>query len=434
MNSSRLTGVLEYKSKTTISRVLNGQYTYNGCQKIYASMEEKTLLTEDWKERFQQALKVEQNGKMEYELMMSIRDMLKGEPPAIIVQDVYPVCLSDLLIVGCPWNETSRLIQAAIEANRKVRIMHFLTDREIATHSAVIPLLMAHMLDFQYQAVEIPEKQLSAGMTRHFAIGKEKNTGNEYILTAVGNQLNWNRIDHMLRLFDVTMKELSSIDGVLLYRNEQLRSGTDYIHFMQESYRMEQDHGAVIFKPALGIQMLPTKLLVDAYNDYMKDSMDPVYACSTTLIYLLKKRADNFRNRSHPTELFLSYASMEEFAKTGVLADQFYGTRPYTPSERKNILSDLVSLIKEKQVDVCLLKWKKEMAFSCEAYENVGTLVYPGRTNYNSESGEYRELFIPAKTHYMFFKRFAEELKSCADCLSVEETEKTLTKFSRLIM
>lgn len=434
MNASSLTSALNYKSKTTIARVLTGRYTYNGARKIYISLDEKGLMSDVWKTRFEQALKVERNGKLEYEMMLSIDSMLYGKAAAAKQPFCLPVDFSELLIIGCPWEDTSRMIQAAIERNPEIIITHYLTDQEIHGHSTVIPLLMTHLMDFQYQAVEIPEHQMPAGMTRHIVLGKEKENGYEYVLIAAGPKLEWSRVDHSIHLYDLYETELSRIERTALYRNDLLRSGTDYIRFMQESYQMEKTHAAVIIKPSLGIQMLPIKLVISAFDDYMKESGDPVYACRTTLIYTLQKRVENFTKLSKPLDLFLSQSSLEEFVRTGKLTDQFYATRAYTIEERLSILEALLVMARKPNVSIRFLKRKKEFAFSCEAYENTGVLIYPSRTNYRSEAGKYRELFVPEKMYYPFFKRFAQEIADGEDCMNTEESEKLLMRYYRSIL
>ena len=139
---ARLAAMLEYKSKTTISRVVNRQSSFNACRKLYDHMMARNLLDEKWSACFQEALRVEKNGKQEYEMIQTIRMIMSGKAIQEKKMEIQRVRMTDLLIIGCPWLEIDQLIRMSMDVNPAICIQHYLTDQELAQNPVMMILLI----------------------------------------------------------------------------------------------------------------------------------------------------------------------------------------------------------------------------------------------------------------------------------------------------
>ena len=428
----KLTAELGYKSKTTIARVLSGQYTYKSCMKIYKDLQDRKLINAQWGKRFEDALRNVQRGKKESEILEAFRKSIMDADTETVPDSVDMVPLTDLLILGCPWKETDHIVSGILKANADISILHAMSEKELLQYPEMFMMLIEHLPHPQYMALLIPENKLPDKRTRHLALGKDAKSGLEYILVAVEDRIQWMRLDGAHH-FEACRTWLDSLGGTPLYRNEQMESGVDYIHMMQQSYEMEHGHYAAIIKPTMGVQMIPARLTVEAFDDTVEETHLPLKASRETMVYLLQKRVENVLKQQQALHLIVSQSSMEKFVRSGYLSDHFYACRPYSKEERKAILDYLLLLISKGKITLHFWKKKKELPVSCEAYENVGVLIYPGQTNYYSRGENYRELFLPGKTLFPVIDQFVRELGMSRDCMSTEETERKLTQYSAML-
>ncbi len=419
-----LADLLSYKSKTTVSRILHGQYTYKGALKLYEDMRSRGIPEEEWRERFEQSLEAEQQGMLEYERTQTMRTIIRQgvTPPKRLPEDGH--FLTDLIIMGCPWEKTDLLIRRTMEANPRIRITHYMTDWEMNRNPPAMILLVSHMMDLQYRARVVPEEGILNGKTRNLAIGRDGNTGREYLLTIMEGRFYWVLIDGEEHYFQEWAERLDSFGYQELYHHDRLESGKDYIRLLKECCKMEHERRALIVRQTPGIQMLPIGVAAGAFDDYIQRTGDPLKACRSSLVYHLGKRSENFYNQPQEIRMILSETAMERFIQDGVLEDQFYACRPFTPGERRQIIEGLLALMKKDSFSLRMFRSREQLRYGYEAYENAGLLIYPGKTNYHSGSRAYRELFVPGKVNYRYFERLMTDLEK--DCLNARETERSL--------
>ena len=387
-----LTEMAGYKSKTSVFRLLKDQCNEQTREAFVELL--APHLDEEWDARFRKALRVERYGIERYRIFDTLLDCLDCTQPAIqpCEETLLPSGGQTVCILGLPWPETFRIVDGLIQ--RGYRVIHYMTRDRILEEPELLRALMMHLMTLPYQAVmleEEPEGAWNLMATDHgqlFVNGKW--------FTADGE--------------DALLQALLPEGGIPLYRNDDLYRGSDYISIMEQAYQMESGGAACIAKQTPGLQMIPEEIVVSALMDGLAGKNEPIAAAIGSLRLTLRKRIDLFYHRKKPIHMIFTREDMERFVRTGLMSDQFFAMRPYTPEERIQILQTLDRFSRQDNVKMFVAD-RKVRNFSLEAYENRGLLVYPSRTSYNTQLDEHRELFLPGQAFYTLFADITREVE-----------------------
>ncbi|MBO4925348.1 MAG: hypothetical protein J5472_02605 [Clostridia bacterium] len=387
---------LGYRSKTTVLRLLHGKSSADSCRQLYEKL--RPGLSLDWQVRFERALRVERTGPARYAVLEALERRLfrPGEEESLPLS-AWPlppfVTRGQILLLGrCgkqSWAEGWLSLAG-------IGVTQYLTENELLTVPSVLPFLIGHMTELRYQAVLVRGDGPDAlpWNTAFFMAD-----GRAYLLYWDGEKASWLGLpggaDSLRRL----LSGLEKAGLTPLYRFDQLKNGSDYIRFTEKAYQMERNRAALILKPTPGMQMMPAEAVKQSFEDYLARNLEPVSAARETLIRTYEQRVGNFYGRARPTRLILSFRAMEEFARTGVMADQFFACRPFTAAERMQILQALRRFSQKPGVSL-LFRDGPAWPVSAEAYHGVGALFYPSAASYNSDQETYRELFLPGQAFY----------------------------------
>ena len=368
----------------------------DSCRQLYEKL--RSGLSLDWQLRFERALRVETTGPARYAVLEALeRKLFRPGEEKPLPGSGWPlppfVTRGQIILLGCcgkqSWVEGWLSLPG-------VGIRQYFTKNELLTVPAALPSLIAYMTELRYQAALVRGDGLSAlpWNTAFFTAD-----GRAYLLYWDGEESSWLGLpggaDSLCRF----LSGLEKAGLTPLYRFDQLKNGSDYISFTEKAYRMERNRAALILKPTPGLQMMPAEAVKQSFEDYLARNLEPVSAARETLICTYEKRVGNFYGRARPTRLILSFRAMEEFARTGVMADQFFACRPFTAAERMQILQALRRFSQKPGVS---LSFRDGPAWpvSAEAYHGVGALFYPSAASYNSDQQAYRELFLPGQEFY----------------------------------
>ncbi len=424
---SELCKELEYKSKTTVYRILRGESDYESCRRL--SVKLSPLMDPAWAERVQQAMLVEKVGLSRYSQFQQICACLFGmnedrKEPGFTL----PPKLSGgtLILLGCPWDAAFSMIRALLEQDGSISVMHYITAVEIENNAMLLSGLIESIQSFMYQALLVEKEKLQL-LQLPWNVGLYIPQESETIwwLLCSGTSGIWQCQENGKEMVRSIMDSLAALKPSELYRYDQLDSSIDYIRFTKDAYQMERNRQVVAVKPTPGMQMLPAQVVENTFRDFLADNPEPVSAAQETLIYNFEKRVQNFYHRKAGTWLCFSQEAMMKFAQTGSLTDQFFAFRPFTPQERRKCLSALADFSRGPEVRFILMPgpiWP----VSFEAYGGAGVLLYPSNTSYNSHYDAYRELFLPGAMFSDLFTQYAEE------CL-FNKTSDTSIQIERMI-
>ena len=301
--------------------------------------------------------------------------------------------------------QTRPLVDSLLASSEETQIEHYLTIDELLSSPAMLENLIVHLTDVRYRAMllQVPDGRR---LTLPWNLALWASPSANCIAVSDGVRITWFTVTGGIvqRVRDA----LDALEKTPLYRYDTLENGSDYIRFTQAAYQMEYNRKAVIVKPTPGMQMLPADVVESAFRDFLSNNFDAVVSSRDTLIYTFEKRVQNFYQRKQPTILLLSAEAMSQFARTGMMSDQFFAFRPYSKTERIRMLNALHAFAENKAVTLRFLSFPRH-AFSFEAYENQGVLIYPSDTCYNTRMDQYRELFLPGNDFFALFDAYASE-------------------------
>ena len=422
---AQLTERLGFKSKTSVFRLLHGQSSYRTCAQLCRLL--APGLDAAWRERFDRALRVEKAGTRRYAMFQALDRCFfpekSGVSPAQEAAPGLPVQDGDVTLLGDPGESASRLLGSLLARPQETRVGHYVTLSELLTRPALLEGAISRLTDQRYRVTLLPEAgERAAALPWGLALWTSADEAR--IALAGAARPTWHPVD--AEAAREVREALRGAEQTPLYRFDTLEAGSDYISFTEAAYQMEYNRRAVILKPTPGMQMLPADVVESTFRDFLSDNLDAVVSSRETLIYTFEKRVKNFYQRRQETVLLLSADAMTQFARTGVMPDQFYAFRPYTRGERLRVLQALSALAEKKEVTLRLFPGPG-CPYSFEAYEGQGALVYPSDTCYNTRRQRYRELFLPGPEAFLLFSAYAAEL-----CQRLPQPD-TRTFFAQLI-
>ena len=402
---AQVTERLGFKSKTSVFRLLHGQSNYRSCEQVCQLLMPE--LDRPWQERFRQALRVEKSGPRRYAIFQALNRCFfpekSGRAPMPRTEITGPLEGGAVTLLGSLGDHTRLLVDTLLAESEKTQIEHCLTVSLLLDKPEFLESMIAHMTDLRYRALLLPEEQ-AARLPWNLALWTSPER--TYMALANTGRVTWHPVD--AEAAHEVHTALDRLEPTPLYSYDTLETGSDYISFTEAAYQMEYNRRAVILKPTPGMQMLPADVVESTFRDFLSANFDAVVTSRETLIYTFEKRVKNFYQRKQPTTLLLSAEAMHQFARTGVMSDQFYAFRPYTKSERVRIMTALDALAEKKLVTLHFLTGQVS-SFSFEAYENRGVLIYPSDTCYNTRLAQYRELFLPGQAAFELFDAYAAE-------------------------
>lgn len=414
------------KSKTTIVRILQGQATWQSCNRFFETFSRHIQLDEKWMQRFRASLRAERMGLRQAALLDVLsQQLLLPEPKVQVPPAGTP---TDLLILGCPWRETYEYIEKCLSQNADILIHHYIASDELYDNPPVLAGLLTCLTEKRYQAFLIQKEALSdARISWNIMLQMIKDSEEEHIaVKGLSSSFSWYPIQHTEKLFTAYQSKLSSFSVKPLFKNESLNKGPDYVRLLKESLEMETAQNKTLLKPTPGVQMLPADLAIQACRDFLNDNIIPIVPSAEAIYYYHRKRTENFYNRE--TRMIISRQAMTDFVRSGRLADQFYACRPFTPSERLQALRYMLEKMDQPQVTVLYSKKELNRRFTIESYSRFGALIYPSQTSYNSERDAYRELILPGEAYAKLFRQFTDEIIIPEYCHSALETKRFINR------
>ena len=421
-----------FRSKTTVLRLLRGESSQKNRIRFMEKMQEQGLVNQTWSERLTQAMEAEKYGQTALRQFAALQQALLGnqtEAPDGEKTEHFPFHTADRVeIFGCPMQSTFRVLAKLEKMKTVPDIEHYVTRDEILRCPDLLSSLILRLACRHYQAFMIPSEELQDPPAAWNIImvhaGKKK-----YLGIPDGGGFEW----YASETVPMVSENHAVRQAVPLYRCDSLSLGSSYIQFTNDAYQLEKGRELIMLKPTPGMQMLPANIVIHAFSDYLDSTPGPVSPSRQTLTYIFQKRNDNFFLGKQPVCLMFSRSAMEEFARSGKLADQFFAFRPFTQEERLQTLDCLMQLTFEERVTMAFLTDRNIFPYSFEAYTGKGVLLYPSYTNYNTDFEPYRELFLPGEAFAELFSGYAHQEVLQPSAQTREKCREYLLHLKRLV-
>ena len=201
------------------------------------------------------------------------------------------------------------------------------------------------------------------------------------------------------------LKPLAKLDGVEAFSN-----------YTAQYEWLERDGMILSVKPDVHFNCIPSRILYQSIRDGFEQaglaSGDELMSLMAQLQEIHDARYENMRRKHRPTHLVFSLPAMKRFMQTGVLTDQFFIQRAYTPQERREIIRDLWQQAQENpffQIHF-LRDEEKELRNEMTFYENKGVLLLDAYTGYDLYEDHSEALITLPAFVESFHKFFMEQL------------------------
>lgn len=244
-----------------------------------------------------------------------------------------------------------------------------------------------------------------AGGTREYQLGSSAPDDGHLVCAASGIYDFWNGMlapDNMRRL---PVKLSSGVSGDSL---------NNYLKMAEAYLGLEENRSIYMLKPGLCLSLIAPDILEGPMRDGMHQtsfrdnpSLD-AFLRKLTEIHI--RRFHNIYHKKRVTHVILSYESMKKFAQTGRLPDHFFGMRPFTVPERREILTHCRNQARSNPYfNIYFLKNDSDrIDREAACYESKGVLIHDSGTDY-SLTGRHADALITLEAFTALLARYFRE-------------------------
>ena len=447
MSASEAARLVGFRSRNSIFRILSGDTSSDVDGRFLSALHQ--AVGERWPARqwaaLDTALYIKRVGVEQYlsdqafrramhesaqAVEYSVESHWHGKPEVItlraLLEELSRDATLDVIISGCCRGElTAVLAQALGDAGERGRvyIRHYIDIREAVVVRNILGVMPL-----------VSKVWYNARLVEEGSCGPEMET--LYRLNAIcirqrrdDGRSTW----HELLLFDAerfvhrfTSEDGGQVVGLLDRQRFSLEllkplaragNGVDaFVDYTNQYAMLERDGMILSIKPDVHFNCIPSDVLYPAIMDGFRQAG---YASGEELTALLERlqaihdaRYANMFTKHRPTHLVYSLPAMERFMRTGVLSDQFFLQRAYTPDERREIIRGLRQQAQENPYfSIHFLREEaEEIRNELTYYEDKGVLLLDAYTGYDLHEDHSEALITLPVFMESFYKFFMEEL------------------------
>lgn len=456
LSINELTKLLNLKSKTTLVRILQKSAGQKSIQSILQLMiQNKDLnLTATEIKKLNDSLSPETQVVFKQSVYEELRKLLfKKDSPdkdiRIINSDkfgsfydllqVLPDCDVECIIIGCetlPFaSELSRLIHDPTKKN--ISVSQYFYDIPSKPHKMVQAIgLAAPFLDSKnYMAYTISSKTIDYAIHAVLIRCCNANNCTEYELLfynentsilseGIGIKNKWSA--YLEQFEHKTIKTVADV------------SADNYIAFTNTYRKLEERCNIYKFRPDLCICYIHENIVNAALMDGCR-KLEISFPNSTIseVTNIHRKRYNNIFSQKRATQLVVSATAMRKFAETGFQSDHVYLMRPYTVTERIQILSSCINQMNANPYFIIYLLteeaekliYSNNTPFEMVCYEGKCVQLTPAITDYNFNSG-HSEVFIDDP---LFIRQFTDFFLNDLVANYTQPKKETIKFFKNLV-
>ena len=469
-NYSELSRKLNYSSKNTLYRILNGESGEKSRNKVFSDIAESIEIdfsTDDIRD-LEQSLSVSSVGSDKYQAVAEMRNLLLKKDkilPKITLNDVYNARetslyeftqsiinnKNEIIILNCNWHQVSSCMKELLTVSEISKLTQYmlLTEKSVDIVRQIESVL--EIINFpNYNSYSIDKKYISRDTEDEFShnlivIRSTEKSGKIHNFSVILHNDHSGILKHENCDYYSYWEKRGTLvkDGSIPIKinYSAKKSPEEYINFTEFYYQLEKDRNIYAYKPDIPFCYVNVPITKAALLDGLKNINDSEeYSLGfkkmiEKLEYIHSKRYENIFSKKKVTQHVLSESAMKEFAHTGMLQDHFFIMRPYTVKERIEILNNILFHIENNpHFNIHLLKYDN-IFLNLEAcyFEDIGVRFTPMSTNYDMRRDNaeavvnhktftdlYKELYIgvllkkyvkPQSETVKFFRSLISELE-----------------------
>lgn len=451
--NSHLAQLTHEKSGTTISRLVNDQCTAQRCSAFLDElMANVPDFTPEETEALRRSVDVTRFGRAQFranQVFESLMTNTQGLAPAS-----GEVCWDELFSLMSPWTQDgpcealcfgcfdarvlgtlgALLRQAGPDA---LTISHYFAEE---LHVDLIFLLEHTLLmlnDPRYHLISIRSGEglrASSVAMQDAIILRSASGATRLILPVAGDAPLVQDFGPEADLFGFYTRALAADEALQHRYSADFGQGNamDYIAFLEACLAYENGRSVFQLKPDLGTEYMPVDVVRGNFQEWL--ALHPEYAYAVEgLVGLYTRRRQNIYGTRKPQYLIMSKDAMTAFARTGRTTDLPFCLRPFTPEERRLILSDLID---QAEHNPCfIVRMLRDPAAMPQhqfiGYDELGLLICDTKTDYSLDS--YSEIFLNSSLVASQFKTFMLEVLNRDKTESAAETIRFLRGLLELL-
>lgn len=444
LSSAQLSHMLHHKSKTTLFRVFQNQAGSDSLTRVYNELLKcnELHLNETECQDLYTALTISQDGLHTYRAQIAMWDLLRQKPYISVTahldipsKQMNSIELSaffaqlsqaqnaQIIMINCCWYSVIYELTQLLDSTKStVSIQHYIkinsdTARTINVIHNILPLI-SYVNYMGYSIYETSVFGNTDTMNVNAIIIRTDNKG----ITE----------EHQILMYDDSYGTVYTSSGIFDYWSSYISkytdicfpvktvypsavSASDYAKFTENYYQMEANRNIYMYKPDLCINYVNADIAKSALIDGVSMSeieLPEIDKVIDELVAIQRKRFNNIFHQKRVTHCIYSANAMKSFAKTGVHTDHFFAMRPFTVTERIEILSHMVNQMEHNPYfNIHLLKDEdtyKMIEATC--FEGVGIRFTSANTDYNLSNGHTEAIITQKEFMESFVRFFIDEL------------------------
>ena len=438
-----LTRRVNYRSKTSISRLLRDEVRYASIEDFMERLEpiEAWLFNDEEIRLLRGAMEVSRLGRARY---CAYRDIwrLVGCPSEkkipVTAQGFGEARSGDLDELIGFWNTAERLelvmINSGFESlfSRLAKLLESRPDADISIRHYLAmqdsPGSLAEQLGAMMNVFHDPRYQgfyqarqgggseyRSGGDTAHVTLVRGEDADGEYsqIIVMLSEErclvYESRKMEEFLpfveRVLDAVCR--GALPLKTQYPEQALLEGL--ILISRRYMGCEQDRTIYCLAPDICFELIPMETLYTVMFDSALKGCDPENEQIRELMRIHGERYRNIHEKRKKTQFIFSWDSLQRFAKEGRTTDHVAGMRAFTPAERAAILRDVVQKCRENvYLNVRVLKpGVRVRGMTLTTYEALGVYLLDAYTQYDVVNGHSEAFMLMpdfAETMEEFFR------------------------------
>lgn len=458
LSMSELTRRLGMKSRTTLSRIMRDETTYETTahfrNRLIAA--HVVRLSDADLERMEQALERKRLNDSAYRINRAMEQLLrehKSSTEPLNVRGIEGVSTFDalaqrysrgrdvqILLVGlCDRRITGALSEAAATATQGFEIRHdiFHLDDAVDTIEhvdALLPILFSpHYTACMADEAHANRRPFPGDMLLCRFIDADGQQQYHQLVMTEPSLLSGiayqdsAALDYWRSVIDACDRSLPPLKTRFAARN----APEDYLTYTENYRQLEYDCNLYMLKPDVPINFVSPEIMMPVIlSSFVENNFIPaehLEAMTRQFARIHRQRFEHFFHRRRVTHNVFSQKAMLAFAETGYQTDHFFASRPYTPAERAQILSNLLEAETDNPYFNVYFSRDDELIHSAEisCYEGKGTLMLNAHTSYDL-TGDHAEALITHRSFNEHLKTYFQSELLCNQVLSTAENRDLL--------
>ena len=441
MSFNAFSDTLEYKSKTSLSRLMRGESNLRSMESFCQRVKEHIDLTNEERCALTQIMQIARSGcsetaqEMEAFMRMDVTDEtdinLEDNEGRIqtLAARYSGITGMSVLITNCHYVPIYPTICRWLR-DQDAHVCHYMIiyDDPARTIHAITALLpIVYEKNYEGYAFKKPTERMVYGMQTADSMivtytAPDGGSHEDLILfdqTQHGRVLTADR-PNISRMFSLPWTGYETIKRTYF----QFTMLDDYLQYSEECAALERDCAQYIIESDPCVNMIPVSVLKAAFVDKCGDVDSHLLA---QLVDVYERRFQNLIQKHTATHYIMKRSALMSFVRTGRTQDHFWGMRPYTVEERILILENLIEQSERNPYYHLYFLKDEDMLRDIQicCYEGRGLLILDAQTSFNLAK-DHAEILITQNEFLEQYRLYFTQYLLKDSVLSKEQTREFL--------